>query len=106
MGRALGGALLTAGHRLTVWNRTASRASELVARGARLAESPADAVASAPLVLVNVVDHDVVDSLLARGREQLSGRLIVGLTADTPQRARRTAALVAEAAETTSTQRS
>ncbi|WP_307849746.1 NAD(P)-binding domain-containing protein [Qaidamihabitans albus] len=33
MGRALAGALLKAGHRVTVWNRTAAKAGELMSRG-------------------------------------------------------------------------
>ena len=40
MGRPMGMNLLKAGHPLTVWNRTASRADELVAAGATLAKSP------------------------------------------------------------------
>jgi 3-hydroxyisobutyrate dehydrogenase-like beta-hydroxyacid dehydrogenase len=37
MGRAMAGALMRAGHPVTVWNRTPRRADELVAEGARLA---------------------------------------------------------------------
>lgn len=33
MGRALAGALLAAGRPVTVWNRSAGKADELVARG-------------------------------------------------------------------------
>ncbi|WP_188307091.1 NAD(P)-binding domain-containing protein, partial [Streptomyces sp. CBMA123] len=47
MGRALAGALLAAGHPVTVWNRTPGREGELLARGARAAGTVAAAVASA-----------------------------------------------------------
>jgi len=40
MGRPMGMNLIKAGYSLTVWNRTASRADELVAAGAKLAKSP------------------------------------------------------------------
>ena len=40
MGKPMGMNLLKAGFPLTVWNRTPSRADELVAAGAKLAPSP------------------------------------------------------------------
>jgi 3-hydroxyisobutyrate dehydrogenase-like beta-hydroxyacid dehydrogenase len=43
MGHGMGESLLRGGHELTVYNRTASKADALVAKGARLARSPADA---------------------------------------------------------------
>lgn len=42
MGSAMAANLLGAGHRLTVWNRSPDKAEPLVAKGARLAASPAD----------------------------------------------------------------
>ncbi len=43
MGHGMGESLLRGGHELTVYNRTASKADDLVAKGARLAKTPADA---------------------------------------------------------------
>ena len=43
MGHAMARRLLNAGHGITVYNRTASKADDLVADGARLARTPADA---------------------------------------------------------------
>jgi glutamyl-tRNA reductase len=40
MGRGMAANLLKAGFSLTVWNRTAGRADDLVAAGARMAASP------------------------------------------------------------------
>jgi 3-hydroxyisobutyrate dehydrogenase-like beta-hydroxyacid dehydrogenase len=45
MGHAIAANLLAAGHDLTVWNRSADKADDLTARGARLASSPAEAAA-------------------------------------------------------------
>jgi len=45
MGHAIAANLLAAGHELTVWNRSAEKADDLVAGGAQLASSPADAAA-------------------------------------------------------------
>ena len=49
MGRPMSLNLLKAGHSVTVWNRTASRASELVAAGAKLAKTPREAAAAADI---------------------------------------------------------
>jgi len=43
MGHAIAGNLLEGGHELSVWNRSADKADDLIAKGARLASSPADA---------------------------------------------------------------
>lgn len=96
MGQALSSALLDAAYRVTVWNRTAAKADGLRARGAIWADSPADAVGASDVTMVNVVDHDVVDALLVAAGRAVEGRVIVGLSSDTPDRARQTAKLVAD----------
>ncbi len=96
MGQALAGALLDAGYPVTVWNRTATKAESLLARGAAAAQSPAHAIAAGDVNLINVVDHDAVDAVLTAAGAAVTGKVIVGLSSDTPARARRTAALVAE----------
>lgn len=97
MGRALAGALIEAGLRVTVWNRTPSRADEVRGRGALWAGTPGEAVAASDVTLINVVDHDVLDAVLDTAGPAVDGRGIVGLTSDTPERARHTAKLVAAA---------
>jgi 3-hydroxyisobutyrate dehydrogenase-like beta-hydroxyacid dehydrogenase len=74
-----------------VWNRTAARAEQLVAQGARLADSAAEAVAASPLVVVCVTDYDAVRKLLEPLGDVLGGRVLVNLTAGTSQEARDTA---------------
>lgn len=94
MGQALSAALLNGDHHVVVWNRTESKADALRARGAVWASSPEDAVAASDLTLVNVVDHDAVDAVLDAAGSAVDGRVIVGLSSDTPDRARQTAKLV------------
>ncbi|GAA4615791.1 NAD(P)-binding domain-containing protein [Actinoallomurus liliacearum] len=98
MGRALAGAFIDAGLRTTVWNRTAGRDRELTGRGAVGAPSPETAVAASGLTVICVVDYDAVDAILRRDAvtDALKGRTVVNLTADTPDRARKTAAWAAE----------
>lgn len=57
MGAAMVGRLLTAGHRLTVYNRTAGRAASL---GAPVAATPRAAVADAEFVVVSLTDDEAV----------------------------------------------
>ncbi|KAB7851154.1 NAD(P)-dependent oxidoreductase [Streptomyces mobaraensis] len=96
MGRALAGALLAAGHPVTVWNRTPGRAAELVERGAAEAGSVRAAVGASPLVIVCVIDYAAADAIVRPAAAALRGRTLVNLTADTPDRARATAAWAAE----------
>ncbi|WP_405614876.1 NAD(P)-binding domain-containing protein [Streptomyces sp. NBC_01511] len=91
MGGALAEAFLRAGHPTTVWNRTAAKADPLVAKGATLAGSVADAVAASPLVIVCVLDYDAVHAFLDPVGDGLNGRVLVNLTSGTSQGARETA---------------
>lgn len=94
MGQALSTALLDADYGITVWNRTESKADALRGRGAAWAPNPAEAIAATDLTLVNVVDHDAVDSVLDAAGDAVADRVVVGLSSDTPDRARQTAKLV------------
>ncbi|WP_396837129.1 NAD(P)-dependent oxidoreductase [Mycobacterium sp. ITM-2016-00317] len=97
MGRALTTALIDAGYRVTVWNRTETKAAQLLSRGACWASTPGKAVSASDLTLVNVVDHDAVDAVVEAAADAVAGRVLVGLSSDTPDRARSTAKLVADA---------
>ncbi|WP_281384925.1 NAD(P)-dependent oxidoreductase [Cohnella nanjingensis] len=96
MGRALAGAFLRAGHPTTVWNRSPGKADDLAAQGAYRADRIADAVAASPLVIVCVLNDDAVHAILEPVAAALKGRTLVNLTADSPARARGTAAWAAE----------
>ena len=56
MGAGMARRLLAAGFPLTVFNRTAARAAPFAAAGARVADSPADAVREAAVVIGMVAD--------------------------------------------------
>jgi 3-hydroxyisobutyrate dehydrogenase len=58
MGMGMAGNLLDKGFELTVWNRTASRAEPLAAKGARLAASPAEAARDADVIIAMVADDE------------------------------------------------
>ena len=58
MGARMAARALDAGHTLTVWNRTPSRADALVASGATLASSPREAASGAEVVVAVVRDDE------------------------------------------------
>lgn len=64
MGRPMSMNILKAGYPLTVWNRTASRADELVAEGARLAASPRDVAAASDFLITMVSDPPALEEVL------------------------------------------
>ena len=64
MGRPMGMNLIKAGYPLTVWNRTPSRADELVAAGAKLAKSPGEVAAAADFLLTIVSDPPALEEVL------------------------------------------
>ena len=63
MGRAFAAIALEKGHQVTVWNRSANRASDLVSQGAMEADTPESAVADSDVTLIVVADDDAVLSV-------------------------------------------
>jgi len=96
MGQAMVHALLRAGHPVTVWNRTPSRAADVVAAGATLAATPADALAASKLVILSLTDYQAMHDILGPAAEALGGRTLVNLSSDSPDRTREGAAWAEE----------
>lgn len=61
MGSPIARSLLDAGHGVTVYNRTRARAEELASRGARVAETVADACRF-PIVMTMLADDEAVEA--------------------------------------------
>lgn len=95
MGQAMVHRLLDADHPVTVWNRTPSRAAEVVAAGAVFAPGPREALAAADLVVLSLTDYAAMYSILAGNEHALAGKTIVNLSSDTPQASRDAAAWAA-----------
>ena len=64
MGRAVARHLLNAGHELTAWNRTAAHADPLKELGAKVAESPSEAVAAAEVTFTMVMDDPALEAIV------------------------------------------
>jgi 3-hydroxyisobutyrate dehydrogenase-like beta-hydroxyacid dehydrogenase len=69
--------MLRQGDAVTVWNRTASKARALEPLGAKVAATPADAVAGAERVHMTLPDDAVVDEMLAQMAPRLRKDAIV-----------------------------
>lgn len=62
MGSHMARRLLSAGHDVTVWNRTAAKADQIRAQGAKVAKSPADAAKDAEALITMLADDAAVES--------------------------------------------
>ncbi|MFW5742061.1 MAG: NAD(P)-dependent oxidoreductase [Spirochaetota bacterium] len=100
MGKSMAGHLLSAGHDLTVYNRTKSKAQELVDGGAAWADSPGEAAKNAEVVFTIVgFPQDVEEvyfgdaGILDRAAE---GSILVDMTTSRPELAVRIAETAVE----------
>jgi 3-hydroxyisobutyrate dehydrogenase-like beta-hydroxyacid dehydrogenase len=64
MGGGMASNLLKAGYNLTVWNRSADKCKPFARKGARVAESPADAVRDADLVIYMLSNDQAVEEVV------------------------------------------
>lgn len=96
MGQAMARVLLDNGVAVTVWNRTKSRADDVVARGAGLAADPAEAVKAGELVILSLTDYQAMYDVLGDATDALAGRVVVNLSSDTPHRTREASTWLAE----------
>ena len=64
MGSAIACNLIKAGHYLTVYNRTRSRAEALTSVGARVAETPVEAAANAEVLITMLADDAAVEDVI------------------------------------------
>ena len=88
MGSALAEALLKAGHRVTVWNRTATKARPLIGKGADSVPSASDAISASELTVICVTDHAATMKLLDNVQIANGGKTLVQLSTMTPEESR------------------
>ena len=80
MGSALANTLLKKGYTVTVWNRTAEKARELVSSGAVLAETPQEAIESSPVTITCITSHDTTTRLISDLPISLEGKTVIELS--------------------------
>lgn len=91
MGYPMGRRLCEAGCHVSVWNRSRSKAERLAPFGARVADTPADAVRDADIVITLLEDGNVVEDVLFQQgtTESLArGSLVIDMSSIQPRQAR------------------
>jgi 3-hydroxyisobutyrate dehydrogenase-like beta-hydroxyacid dehydrogenase len=73
MGSGMASNLLKAGYKLTVWNRSAEKCEPFARKGARVADTPADAVRDTELVMYCLSNEEAVEEVVFGPRGILSG---------------------------------
>ncbi|WP_275983437.1 NAD(P)-dependent oxidoreductase [Paenibacillus hamazuiensis] len=96
MGQTMAAVFLDRGFEVTVWNRTASKADSLAAKGAVRASTISEALAANELVILSLTDYDAMYAILEQASEHLSGKVFVNLSSDTPEKAREAAKWLAD----------
>ena len=99
MGKPMAQNLLRAGFPLTVWNRTKSKADDLVRAGAKLAANPREAAAQSDLLITIVSDPPALEEVLfgSGALEELrKGTILIDSSTVSPDTERRVAAACAE----------
>ena len=73
MGSGMASNLLKAGYELTVWNRNAEKCEPFARKGARVADTPADAVRDVDLVMYSLSSDQAVEEVVFGAKGILSG---------------------------------
>lgn len=77
MGAAMAGRLLTFGHQVTVWNRTAAKCLPLAAAGAKVAATPAALASACDMVFTILTDAAAIDAVYL-GKDGLLEGAVIG----------------------------
>ena len=91
MGYPMARRLCQAGHHVNVWNRDRRKAERLLSDGARVADSPADAVAGAEFVITLLTDGAAVADLVfgqGAAAAMQPGALLIDMSSIMPSQAR------------------
>ncbi len=73
MGSGMAANLLKAGYKLTVWNRNAEKCEPFARKGARVGDTPADAVRDVDLVMYSLGNDQAVEEVVFGSKGILSG---------------------------------
>jgi len=86
MGSALAKTLLSAGHTVTVWNRSLEKAELLVGDGAEIGVTVTDAVKASPVILVCIDNYTTTRKIFASNEvlSELADRVVVQMSSGTP----------------------
>ena len=80
MGSELARVLIENGYKVTVWNRTPTKATTHVETGAILAKSPSEAISASETTIICIRSHSDTRALLDVDADVLSGKIIIELS--------------------------
>ena len=86
MGQAMARTLLNHGYGVTLWNRTASKANELIDQGAIRASTIKEALNASEVVILSLTDYNAMYAILENASDILAGKVFVNLSSDTPEK--------------------
>ncbi len=88
MGATLAKLLLEQGYQVTVWNRSTDKSAPLAAAGAQVADSPANAVNAASVIVMCVHDYAAAEAILAQTLQaDWNHKVLIQLTSGSPAEA-------------------
>lgn len=100
MGAALAQRLMSLGHELTVWNRTAEKTGPLAAAGAKVAATPFQLASFSDMIITILTDAMAIDTAYHEKDGLLSGnvagKLFIEMSTVRPETERRLAARIRE----------
>src|SRR5213592_1688257 len=73
MGSGMAANLLEAGYKLTVWNRNAGKCEPFARKGARVADTPADAVRDVDLIIYSLSNDQAIEEVVFGSKGILGG---------------------------------
>src|ERR1700746_2511946 len=73
MGSGMASNLLKAGYKLNLWNRSAEKCEPFARKGARVADTPAEAIRDTELVMYSLSNEEAVEEVIFGPRGILSG---------------------------------
>lgn len=87
MGARMAGHLVKAGHEVTVWNRTPSRAEPLRELGASVAAGPREIALAAEFVCICVSKNEDVEAVVSQFPSELNEKLVIDHSTIAPTKA-------------------
>ena len=76
MGAAIVERLISVGHDVTVWNRTAAKLDALIAKGARRATTPAELAGTSDIIISILSNAEAIDAIYHGEQGMLSGDVV------------------------------
>ncbi|QIS06872.1 NAD(P)-dependent oxidoreductase [Nocardia brasiliensis] len=89
MGQSMVRAFLDAGVEVTVWNRSTDKVDAMVELGAKRADTVAAALAANEVTVLSLTHYAAMYTVLEQASAQLAGKVIVNLSSDSPEQARK-----------------